>query len=286
MLRPLNRILQSSFWMAFLLLSSFHQSFAQDSIPNPPSDSSRFKLLGHIQGEFQYFTTDKLQQCYAISPTNELIKYNREGKELFRYNNNWLGELAIVDATNPFNLFLYYPEYMTVITLDRTLNETSTYNFFDLDLTDVQAAGMSNDNNIWLYDNIRFTLKKIDRQGNVLLESNNLNLAIGHSIDPNFLVERNNQVYLNDPELGILVFDNFANYLHTLPLKSLRHFQVGEYLLSFQQNQQFLQYDLRSLLTYQRPGPTRLQQAQQVRLQDNCFYLSDAKGLWIYTQTP
>mgnify|MGYP001799848450 CR=1 FL=1 len=207
--------------MLFVLIACC--TFAQTN-----KDSSHFTQVTHIKTSLKHFTTDKLRQFYIVSPTNELIKYSREGKELFRYINNWLGELAIVDATNPFNLFLYNPEYMTVITLDRTLNETSTFNFFDLDLTDVRAVGMSNDNNIWLYDDLRFTLKKIDRQGNVLLESGNLNLTLGHRIAPNAIVERTNQEFNNDPENRILDIDNFANNIQTLPLKKMEYIQEKE----------------------------------------------------------
>src|SRR5690606_16861793 len=119
-----------------------------------------------------------------------------------RFNNNKLGNLQHIDATDPFNVLLYYPDYFTVLTLDRTMNITSEYDLTNLNLIEVEAIGMSNDNNVWLYDEVTFKLRKVDRNGQVLLESVELNLLLQYTPHPNFILERENKVYLNNPETG------------------------------------------------------------------------------------
>lgn len=225
--------------LVFLLVFSFDLS-AQN-------DSTRLDFLHDIPLSTPFFTTDRLTNVYTVSPSNEVIKYNREGQEQFRFNNNTLGTLTYIDATDPFNLLLFYPDYRTVFLLDRTLTQTEEFNLFDLDVMDVPAVGISNDNNLWIYDDVKFVIKKINRNGEVLLESNNLNLLLGAVITPNFILERNNTVFVNDPEKGILLFDLFGNYIKTIDIKQLRQFQVIKDQLVYQQDGQLMVFNLKSL---------------------------------------
>jgi hypothetical protein len=123
-------------------------------------------------------------------------------------------------------LTVYYPDFMVAVTLDRFLSPLTMYNFFDLGYQNISAAGSSSDGRLWFYDNLNFTLKKIDETGKVYREGQPLNVLIEEVINPNFIIERNNNVYVNDPKIGILVFDIFGSYNKTIPLKGLRKFQV------------------------------------------------------------
>ena len=51
-------------------------------------------------------------------------------------------------------------------------------------------------------------------------------------------MERDNKVYMNDPNIGILVFDIFGSYEKTIPLKGLRKFQIlQDQVIYFDNNQ-------------------------------------------------
>ena len=119
-----------------------------------------YSLQESIPGQFAYFTTDKLKRIYAVTDDNELIQYDSNGKELFRYNNNTLGELTYIDTSNPFNLLLFYSEFQTVITLDRTLSPTGNLNLLTTEVGDAAAVALSNDNQLWVYDAASLQLKK------------------------------------------------------------------------------------------------------------------------------
>ncbi len=241
-----------------------------------------FRLLWKLPLEARFFTTDKLQQVYVVTPTNEVIKYSPDGNELFRYNNNTLGRLGHIDATNPFNLLLYYPDFQVAITLDRTMNPISELNLWNLGVGNVQTVGMARDNNLWVYDNAAFQLLRFDKEGNELARSDNLNLLLGVSPEPETLLSRNNLVYANDPDLGILLFDDFAQYVRTLPLSGLRDVQIFEYRLVGSQDGALLLFDLETLTEQRLAPPGAEAGVLQMEMQKDRLYVLGGEGLSVF----
>ncbi len=82
------------------------------------------------------------------------------------------------------------------------------------------------DGHLWFYDNTTFQLKKIDETGNIYQQSQPLNSITDAVPNPNFMLEKDNALYMNDPAIGILVFDFFGNYNKTIPIKGLTKFQI------------------------------------------------------------
>jgi hypothetical protein len=234
---------------------------------------SPYRLLQSLPVEARFFTTDKLQQVYLVTPGNEVVKFSPDGQELFRYSNNTLGVLAHIDATNPFHLLLYYPEYQTAITLDRTLNKLEEFNLWNLDVVDIKGIAMAGDNGLWLYDNGTYTLKKIDQHGEVLRRSDNLSLLLGTTPAPDKLVARANFIYANDPALGLLVFDLFGQYVRTLSLPGITDFQVLDQRILYQQDGQYFIYNLRSFTEKPLPLPEGKGEALQVRMERDLLYV-------------
>ena len=169
-----------------------------------------------------FFTVDRLQQLYTIDSSGALVKYSPSLKKQFDYSNLPFGPLAKFDATDPFNLMAFYPDYQTVILLDRTLSPTAELNLNMLGLIDVQTIAMGNDLHLWLYDQATFKLYKVSPQGAISLESGNLSLVLAQPPQPTQLMVQNNFVYLYDPEQGLLQFDIFGQYLTTISLKVFR----------------------------------------------------------------
>ncbi len=130
--------------------------------------------------------------------------------------------------------------------MDRTLSEIQRHDLSALDLPQVEALGTASDNNLWLFDNNTYTLKKLDQKNEVLAESLDLNLLLNEPLNPVRLLEANNRVYLNSPNLGLLVFDLFGNYIKTIPLLNLDYFQYYEGQIFYTQDKQLQAYHLLS----------------------------------------
>lgn len=241
-----------------------------------------YHLITEIPVQTKFITTDKLQQLYAVTPKNEVIKYAPDGTELYRFSNNILGDLAYIDTTDPFNLLLYYPDYQLIIPLDRTMNKIGELSLVDANALQVRAIGLSNDGNVWLYDEATFRLRKVDQNGQTLAESQNLSLLLPQAPKPAQLVARENQVYLADPEMGILVFNNFGQFNKTLDLKGISAFQVLENRLVFQEGNKFKAYDFKSFLVTEMTLPEGAEASDQVQIQKNRLFVRKPKVIEIY----
>lgn len=259
--------------LSCLLLSG--KPFAQQT--SPP-----YALWHALPAEAKYFTTDKLQQIYLVTPRNEVIKYSPEGRELFRYNNNTLGELTHIDATNPFNLLLYYPEFQTAITLDRTLNKLEELNLWDLNIIDAECVALANDNGLWLYDQAAYILKKIDQRGAVLRRSDNLSLLLGVTPAPVKLTARANFIYAGDPALGLLVFDLFGQYVRTLSLPGITDFQVLDQRILYEREGKYFIYNRQSFTEQPLPLPTGKEAVQLVRMEKDLLYVMREKTVQVF----
>lgn len=229
-----------------------------------------------------YFTVDQLQQLYTISPTNEFSKYSADGVLQFTYNNNTLGTLTQVDVTNPFSILLFYGDFRTLITLDRNLTETNVFDLYSLDVNEIRAIAQSSDNNLWLYDDVRFKLKKINRQGKVLIESDDLSLLLGRGLFPNLIIEKDNRVYVNDPSTGILVFDIFGQYIKTLERKELERFQIYNQQLLYQKDTQLHAFHLQSLLETTIQLPKEINNNAQVILKKGKLFWLEQGQLEVF----
>lgn len=170
--------------------------------------------------------TDKLDHLYLATEQNDVIKFDANCRELYRYTNNYLGYPARIDAANPINVICYYPALQVVVTLDVTMNEISRTNLIELGFIDVRAVCSSNDGNLWILDAMDFTLKKINRLGRVIAQSENLILKLGKLPEISYMQELNNRVYLLEKNQAIYQFDNFGNFKTTDILPGVKGFHA------------------------------------------------------------
>lgn len=174
---------------------------------------------------------DKMGNAY-LRVDNNLYQFSKvQNSYTFEAVN--FGTLEQIDATNPLRLVLFYPDLMNILIVDNTLSQINAINLLEFGYQQVTAAARARDNNFWIYDFVGFQLKKITPLGEVLAESENLNVLLGQTVQGNFILEKNNKVYLNDPKYGILVFDAYGTYARKIPLKGLDHFQVFDNDLVF-----------------------------------------------------
>ena len=203
--------------------------------------SSSFTFLKTYEQKATILTVDNFSNFYTVE-NNKLFKFSPEGDFLYPYEEIIYGKIGLVDASNPMKITVFYPDVLTVVTLDKFLAPLTTYNFFNLGYQDISAVASSSDGRLWFYDNTDFKLKKIDETGTVYQESQPLNTVLDAVPNPNFMVEKNNALYLNDPKLGIMVFDVFGSYGKTVPIKGLKKFQVFQ--------DQIIYYDSAKLNSY------------------------------------
>lgn len=188
--------------------------------------TGEIKLISGIPFESAVFlTVDAFGNSYVIAD-RQVMKFNAYGKPIQHFGNSKLGELRSVDATNPMKVLLFYPDMAQLVILGTQFAPQSTLELRNIGINQPTVACNSNNEGYWVYDLQDFQLKKINRNLDIVFQSGNLVQLIGKQILPNFMTESDQKVYLNDPQQGVLVFDQFGSYLRTLPVKGLQYFRI------------------------------------------------------------
>lgn len=196
-----------------------------------------------VKGRFHHFTADNLGNIYSIHE-DELIKYLPNGRFFARYSNLKLGAITHVDVTNPLKLLLYYRDFQQIVFLDNQLSVNSdqvSLEKLGLEQTHLVCAGANN--SFWVYNRQNNELLRFDENSQKIAFTGNLKQVLRADLNPDFMMEHNNYLYLNSPETGIYVFDIFGAFSKIITLKGLRSFQVNENLIYYQKDSAFCSYD-------------------------------------------
>ncbi len=136
---------------------------------------------------------------------------NERGDSIAVYNDvRRYGKIYSIDATNPLKVLVFYKDFAAIVVLDRLLNARAVIDLRKQNILQVTAVTSSYDNNIWLYDELDNKIKKIDENGNVLLESTDLRQVFDSVPLPVIMFDRDGQLYLYDPGKGLVVFDYYG----------------------------------------------------------------------------
>ena len=210
-------------------------------------------------------------QSYIVNDVEELIKYDANGIKLFTYFDRTFGKISYIDVTNPFQIAVFYEDFQTVVWLDRTLNPMSSVSLSNFGFFQINVFGVSSDSHLWIYDNATFQIKKINAQGEIMIESVELNNQFP-TLNPITIVEKNNRIYLNNPETGILIFDNFGQFIQLLPITNLTSFQIINNQLFYQKDNQLNRFHLKTLQHQVVDLSFQIGQKEQVLVQKNYWF--------------
>ena len=198
----------------------------------------------YIQGN--YFTTDNLGNCFLVDK-NEITKYDGNGNVFNKFSIKAFGNIESIDATNPMKLMVFYKDFSKIIYLDNTVSlNGNPIDLEDYNLTQSKLICVSHSDGIWVYDQQKFALLRLDQSLTVVQNTSNLNQLLGLELNPNFMCEYNNSVYLNNPSSGILVFDIFGTYVKTIPLLNLEKFQVTNDAVYYMKDNKAIAYNLKT----------------------------------------
>lgn len=247
-----------------------------------------YNLISSVPVNATYLTTDFLKSAYIINDKNQIIKYDSTGSLMGMYNTQNYGELTSVDATSPFNVLAFYKDFATLVSLDMRMNAKRLYKLSSIGINNVTAACLSNDNYIWIYDLDSGTIKKITSDYEVLHESISLPLILDTPVEPNYMVESGELLYINIPDMGIVMFDLFGNYYTAvstsdLAKDDLTNFQVVDHRIIFYNNNNLMIYDLFSGMPESIQVPNSAN-AELVRVEKGRLYMLSSGNLEFYTQ--
>lgn len=248
-----------------------------------PQKDSSFEFTRSIKGDFTYFNVDNLDNIYLINNNNQLKKLNANGDSVAVFNDvKKYGNLSYVDVTNPLKALLYYKNYATVVTLDRLLAVRNNINLRKQNMFYVNNVTLSYDNNIWVFDEEDFKLKKIDEEGKVLQESTDWRMLFDTVPAPVKIIDRDNFVYIYDPNKGFYIFDYYSSFKNRLPFLHWTNVEVnGNNVFGFADNKLY-SYVLNSLQLKEYRLPAFFGEYLSIKVMNKRIYLLKKDGLYVY----
>jgi hypothetical protein len=261
-----------------MIIALFFQLFCTSFLPPAPG----VVMLKHIDGKASGIASDQLQNLYVIK-NDVLEKYDESGKFLFSYSNNTLGRIDFVDPSDPMKVLVLYKAFPQFLILDNTLSESAAgVPLQQYGLEQVNLVCTSHDRGYWVYNPANMELLHLSADDLVQNKSTgNISQLLNLEIHPNFLTEQNNRVFLNDPQSGILVFDNYGTYYKTVPLKGLNEFQVNGELIFYLQGNTIRTYNYRNLSEESTLLPDT--NVRSMRIEKERLFILNSKGVDIYS---
>ncbi len=248
-----------------------------------PQSDSIFKFVQKIDGNFSYFTVDHLNNIYVLTNGNQLKKISEKGDSLSVFNDiKRFGYPTYIDVNNPLKILLYYKKFSTVIVLDRFLNMRNTINLRKQNIFTVNAISTAYDNNIWVFDEQNYKLKKIDEEGKVLQETADWRNLLEEAPSPNKIIDRDNFVYVYDSAKGFYIFDYYGSFKNKLTFTGWQNVEVNGKILYGFNNHSLFTYQLQSLSLKEFLLPNFFNNYTSIKAINGNIYLLKNDGIYHY----
>jgi len=179
-----------------------------------------------LDSQPELFSIDKLGNCYVYQ-NYQLKKFSAKGKLVAMFS--WLeaGKLESIDVSDPMHLLLYYKNFNQLLFLDSQLNKKGRPIYLDeLDLNSVSAVCKSKQMAIWIYDDYENKLIHYGFNPKGIIQTINLDFFNNELSDINYMQEQGNELYLNQKNKAVWVFDQFGSKLNKLNIKTKNGFQI------------------------------------------------------------
>lgn len=241
-------------------------------------------VVKKIEKSISFFTTDNLGNCYLVDETG-LYKYDLQGTLLSSFTEKKYGSIQYVDATDPLKVLVFNKDFSSVVLLDAKLSVQNSFNLHDLNIQQPLLICMSRHDGFWVFDKQTNQLKKFNFALQLIFESSDISQLMSTEISPEFLIESEKWLWLNNPAVGVLIFDMFGSYLKTLESKDSNitaDFQVNDDKVLFSTGNTFKEINQTTFITKEITYK-ELEGAIKMRLEQNRIYVLKIKSFEIYS---
>jgi hypothetical protein len=202
-----------------------------------------FKLIAKIDTVASLAAIDNFDNIFLVTPKNEVLKFNSNGKFLWNYTNNSYGKISQLDVTDPLRVILYYPDYQQLVVLNNTLSEINKFSFNNNPNQMITAVASSNNNGFWVYDSVNRELKKLSNNFTEDLNTGNIYQRDGLNPQSTFMINSNEYLLMNDGDKGIQIFDRFGNFFKTAVVPATKQFDVDGHTIYYTKNGELNSYN-------------------------------------------
>jgi hypothetical protein len=202
------------------------------------SANAQFVTERTIQTKALGIEVSELDQVYLqFSQRIELLDENWNVR--YSFSERRLSANTGLDVTKSLKPLVYFEEFNLGVLLDNTLSQQSSELIFDWNrFGQVGALCHSIGNHYWIFDVAAMQLIRADYSLKEVQRTADLSLLLGVSLDPVYMVEEEDYLYVLDKEQGLYIFDLFGTFSHRLDFTGFHALQIIEqhiYLFSSDQ---------------------------------------------------
>jgi len=253
-----------------------------------------FSLSCSAFGQLKLIKTDEINNSsvtsvdyignFYVQNNNELWMFNRYDTLFRKFSIISLADVSNIDASNALKIQLYYRELGKLLYIDNNISDLSTsISLNDLDVAQSTLVCASYDNGFWCYLPGTMSLYRYDQYMKRVVDIESISRFFNLSmLEPSFMKEYSNTLYVYFPDYGLVLFDTFGAYVQTLPIQTLEYpdIQSGE-LIHYRNDSLFF----RSLPEISRSSVIVLphhEGLRSVRYSSGKVYMLTNKKLFIY----
>ena len=176
--------------------------------------------------------------------------YNKDGDSLRAFNSQKFGEIEQIDCSDPYQILVFFKDYNIIVFLDNYLSQNGeAIDLQSINLDQVSLACHSREAGFWAFDQIKQKVMHLNPKFKITHETVNFTQWFGQQLSPNFMIEYNNQLYINDPQLGLFIFDHFGTFLRKIALSEAKSIQLNEGTIGYLSNNEFCMHSIQKLET-------------------------------------
>ena len=177
---------------------------------------------------------DRAGNIYFSTFMGDIIKYNATLEDRFIFSPSNPNTTTILEAWQGLRIFSFHKDLQQYRLINRNLSLNEDYRFPTNLVGFAEIATSSYDNNVWVIDQIDFSLKKFDIFSNSISSRTTLGLILNpDNYEILHCKEYQNRLFISTKENGILIFDNFGSYLKTYQNNGISSFNFWKDYLYF-----------------------------------------------------
>ena len=153
----------------------------------------------------------------------------------------------ILETWQGLRVFVYYQNFQEYLLLNRFLSNENRINTALGDFAPFTGlANLSNDNNLWLYNDREMIITKRDINNQEVIVENQLNLSADFQrIEGNYRRGRIRVFSFLATNNGVLLFDNLGNYLDLLTTEDIDFFSFNNFELLYLKNDKLIRVSIK-----------------------------------------
>ena len=168
---------------------------------------------------------DQGGNIYFATFNGDIIRYDPLLKNRLIFSPGNPTTATVLEAWQGLRIFIFHRDLQQYRLINRNLSLHEDYSFPPELIGFVEIATPSYDNNIWLIDQVDFSLIKYNINSKTVASRTPLNqLLISSSNEIMFCKEYQNRLFISTKNYGILIFDNFGNYIKTFQYPGVSSF--------------------------------------------------------------